>query len=245
MARTAHRTPLWPLNWLGEHERSVIMAIAAVMAGIWGFALLADEVMEGGTQAIDRGILLFFRHSGTLAPRGPAFIQEAARDMTALGSVTLLALITAGVAGFLALNGKRHMALYLVASVCSGEGMDALLKDMFHRARPDLVPYLDVFSGASFPSGHSMMSALTYLTIGALLARSTPRKRLKAYFLCVSILLTLAVGVTRVYLGVHWPTDVLAGWTAGAIWALICWLFARYLQRRHAIERESESTASE
>jgi undecaprenyl-diphosphatase len=89
-----------------------------------------------------------------------------------------------------------------------------------------------------------MMSAVTYLTLGALLARSQERKRLKAYFLLIAIFLTLAVGVTRVYLGVHWPTDVLAGWTAGAVWALLCWLTARWLQTRRALEREAEHEAT-
>ena len=81
-----------------------------------------------------------------------------------------------------------------------------------------------------------MMSAVVYLTLGALLARSQPRKRLKAYFLLVAAFLTLIVGVSRVYLGVHWPTDVLAGWTAGAVWAILCWLAARRLQRSRRLE---------
>jgi undecaprenyl-diphosphatase len=113
-------------------------------------------------------------------------------------------------------------------------------KDLFVRPRPDLVPRSAYSSGASFPSGQSMMSAITYLTLGALLARSQERKRLKAYFFLVAALLTFMVGVSRVYLGVHWPTDVLAGWVAGAVWALLCWLAARWLQSRRAIEREAE-----
>jgi undecaprenyl-diphosphatase len=85
-----------------------------------------------------------------------------------------------------------------------------------------------------------MMSAVTYLTLGALLARSQERKRLKAYCLLLAVMLTVAVGVSRVYLGVHWPTDVLAGWTAGSVWAVLCWLVARRLQTRHTLEREAE-----
>jgi undecaprenyl-diphosphatase len=85
-----------------------------------------------------------------------------------------------------------------------------------------------------------MLSALTYLTLGALLARSQQRKLLKAYFLLLAAFLTVLIGVTRVYLGVHWPTDVLAGWTAGAVWALLCWLLARWLQSRRALEPEAE-----
>ena len=132
------------------------------------------------------------------------------------------------------------MALFVCGSVLGGVAVSTVLKDVLQRPRPDLVPYSVYVSGASFPSGHSMMSAVTYLTLGALLARSHERKRLKVYFLLVAIFLTFAVGVTRVYLGVHWPTDVLAGWTAGAVWALLCWLAARWLQSRRTLEPDTE-----
>jgi undecaprenyl-diphosphatase len=218
----------------------VLLAVTGVAAGVWLFAILADQVVVGGTKAFDRNLLLAMRQSGTRTPLGPPSVQEAARDITALGSVAVLGLVTAITAGFLALSGKRHMALFVCGSVASGVIVSTILKDLFHRPRPDLVPYAASASGASFPSAHSMMSAVTYLTLGALLARSHKRKRLKAYSLLLAMLLTFAVGVTRVYLGVHWPTDVLAGWTAGAVWALLCWLTARWLQNRRALERETE-----
>lgn len=216
------------------------MAVLLALAGVWGFALLADEVQEGGTQAFDQKLLLAFRHSDTRAMLGPPSVQQAGRDISALGGTAVLTIVTIIAAGFLALDGKRHMAFFVCGSVLSGVAAGTLLKDLFQRPRPDLVPFDVYVSGASFPSGHSMMSAVTYLTLGALLARSQERKRLKAYFLLVAMFLTLAVGVTRVYLGVHWPTDVLAGWTAGAVWALLCWLTARWLQSRRTLERETE-----
>jgi undecaprenyl-diphosphatase len=83
-----------------------------------------------------------------------------------------------------------------------------------------------------------MMSAVTFLTLGSVLAQSQRRRRLKAYLILLALLTTLAVGVSRVYLGVHWPTDVLAGWAVGAGWALICWLVARWLQQRGAVEED-------
>jgi undecaprenyl-diphosphatase len=233
-----------PLTWLGGHEMTVLLALACIVAGVWGFALLADEVLEGGMQAFDQKLLLVFRHGDTKAPLGTPWVQEAARDITSLGGTAVLTLITAVAAGFLVLDGKKHMALFLVGSIGGGMLAGTILKNQFHRARPDLVPYSDYVSGASFPSGHTMMSAVTYLTLGALLARSQARKRLKAYFLIVAIFLTFAVGVTRVYLGVHWPTDVLAGWTAGAVWALLCWLAARRLQSRHTLELETEGEST-
>jgi len=216
------------------------MAVGAIGAGVWIFALLADAVMEGGTQAFDRTLLLAMRRKPDLAPLGPPGVQEAARDVTALGGVVVLSLVTGIAAGFLALDGKGRMALFVCGSVASGVAMATILKDVFQRPRPDLVPHSVYAAHTSFPSGHSMMSAVTYLTLGALLARSHERKRVKAFWLLASVLVMVLVGVSRVYLGVHWPTDVLAGWTAGAVWALLCWLVARYLQRRHSIERAPE-----
>jgi undecaprenyl-diphosphatase len=131
------------------------------------------------------------------------------------------------------------MALFLYGAIGGGLLLSTGLKLAFHRPRPDLVPYGANVSNTSFPSGHSMLSAVTYLTLGALLARSQPRKRLKAYFLLVAAFLSFLVGLSRIYLGVHWPTDVLAGWTAGAVWAILCWLAARWLQVHQSIEGET------
>jgi undecaprenyl-diphosphatase len=240
MERSSRSILLRFLAWLGGHELAILLAIGGIAAGVWVFAMIADEIMEGGPQAFDRKLLLTMRRPGDLAPIGPPSVQDAARDITALGGVVMVGLLTVITSGFLALDGKRHMALFVFGSLVSGFIASTILKDLFVRPRPDLVPRSAYSSGASFPSGHSMMSAITYLTLGALLARSQERKRLKAYFFLVAALLTFMVGVSRVYLGVHWPTDVLAGWVAGAVWALLCWLAARWLQSRRAIEREAE-----
>jgi undecaprenyl-diphosphatase len=228
------------MEWLGGHEAVVLCAMAAIAAGVWIFVVIAGDVAEGDTLSFDRRILLSMRRPGDLSPKGSKSFQESARDVTALGGVVVLTLITVATAGFLALDGKRRMGAFLCASILTGMIASTLLKDLFHRPRPDIVPHEVYVSSRSFPSGHSMMSAITYLTLGALLARSHQRKRLKVYFLLLAVLLTLSVGVSRVYLGVHWPTDVLAGWTAGAVWALLCLLIARRLQRRRTLEREEE-----
>lgn len=227
------------LVWLGGHELAVLLAFAAIASGIWVFALIAGEVMEGNTQTFDRRILLAMRRPVDRAPLGPPGLLEAARDISALGGTTVLALLTVITGGFLLLEGKRHLAIFVYGSVASGFLLSAILKSLFQRPRPDLVPYATSVSSTSFPSGHSMLSAVTYLTLGALLARSQKHRRLKAYLLLVAGMLTLLVGFSRVYLGVHWPTDVLAGWIAGASWAILCWLAARWLQNRHTIEKES------
>lgn len=228
--------------WLGSHEAAVLCAVGGIAAGIWIFALLAGEVKEGDTLSFDRQILLAMRRPGDLAPKGSPEFQEAARDVTALGGTVLLTLVTAATAGFLALDGKRRMASFVCVSVLTGTIAAAVLKDLFQRPRPDIVPHVVYVSSGSFPSGHSMLSAITYLTLGALLARSQERKLLKVYFLLLAAFLTFIVGLSRIYLGVHWPTDVLAGWTAGAVWALLCWLVARRLQNRHRLEDEAEHT---
>ena len=88
----------------------------------------------------------------------------------------------------------------------------------------------------SFPSGHAALSAVCYLTLGVLLAQTQASRTLRIYFIATAMVLTLLVGVTRIYLGVHYPTDVLAGWCFGIAWALICWTVMSYFQRRGEIE---------
>ncbi len=228
------------LGWLGGHELGILVLLFAIAAGVWAFATLASEVKDGETDSFDRRVLLAMRRPGDLAPIGSPAFQEAVRDVSALGGVTLLSLVTAIAVGFLVLDGKSHMAVFAVASVTGGTIAAALLKEFFQRPRPEIVPHIAYAANSSFPSGHSMMSAVTYLTLGALLARSQERKRLKAYFLLLAAFLSCLVGLSRVYLGVHWPTDVLAGWMAGAVWAMLCQAVARWLQGRKTLEPEAE-----
>jgi undecaprenyl-diphosphatase len=223
-------------------EYVLLILIALIGGGAWGFIELADEVLEGETHAVDEAILLSMRNPADHAdPLGPGWVEEIGRDMTALGGLAVLTVIALVVVGHMLLRGQHRASLYVAATVGGGILLSMLLKAGFDRPRPDLVPHESIVYTASFPSGHSMMSAVVYLTLGALLARMESRPALKIYVLCVAIVLTVGVGVSRVYLGVHWPTDVLAGWTAGATWALLCWLGARTLQRRGDIEEESGS----
>lgn len=229
------------LVWLGGYELPILLVLAGIAAGGWIFASIATEVREGETRGFDREMLLSMRRPADLAPIGGPLVQETARDVTALGSTAILGLVTAITVIFLALDGRKHMAYFVLASVVSGMIASELLKDVFQRPRPEIVPHLAYVSNSSFPSGHSMMSAVTYLTLGALLARSHERRAVKVFFLLVAALLGFIVGASRVYLGVHWPTDVLAGWTAGAVWAMLCWLIARWLQGRRTLETDAEA----
>ncbi len=228
------------IEWLSGPELAVLLGFVAIASGIWIFMAIAGEVNEGDTQSFDRKVLLSMRRSSDLTPLGPPAFQEAARDVTALGGTAVLSLLTLITAGFLLLDGKRHLSFFVLGSVVSGVLMSNLLKSMFQRARPDIVPHADLVFTTSFPSGHSMLSAVAYLTMGALLARAHKRRSVKIYFIATGLVLTFVVGLSRVYLGVHWPTDVLAGWTAGASWAILCSLIARKLQRQHALEDEDE-----
>ncbi|HYZ87004.1 MAG TPA: phosphatase PAP2 family protein [Bryobacteraceae bacterium] len=227
------------LTSLEKQELTTLVLLAVISAGVWIFIAIGSEVLEGDTQALDRKLLLALREpNDTRDPLGPPWLEEAARDVTALGGLTLLAFITLAISGFLMLEGKAQMAAFVLGAVVTGMILSTALKDLYHRPRPELVPHSVYVYGTSFPSGHSMMSAITYLTLGALLARAHRQIRLKVYVIFLAVFVTFAVGVSRVYLGVHWPTDVLAGWTAGAVWAVICWTVARQLQRAHQIEDE-------
>jgi undecaprenyl-diphosphatase len=209
---------------LWQSETWLLVAVLAVGALLLVFGLIAGEVLEGEPLAFDRVILLAFRKSGDPAqPIGPAWLAEMMRDVTALGSFAVLTIVVATVVGYLLLTGQRAAAALLLVSVLGGVLLNNVLKLGFARPRPDLVaPAARVFT-LSFPSGHATLSAVTYLTLGALLTRLNPSHRLRIYFMAVGILLTLLVGISRIYLGVHYPTDVLAGWCIGAAWALTCW----------------------
>lgn len=225
------------LRFVGRHERGALVTLVLVALGAWSFVEIADEVIEGETLAIDERLLLAMRSDADPSdPVGPAWVEELARDVTGLGGAGLLTFITLAAAGFLVLQRKAHLALYLVLAVSGGSAASTLMKSGFDRARPDLVAHGQAVYTSSFPSGHSMMSAVAFFTIGALLASAQPNLRLKAYLLALATFLSVAVGVSRVYLGVHWPSDVLAGWTAGAAWALLCWGVANYLRRRGNVE---------
>ncbi len=220
-----------------RREFTALAVLAAFAGGVWAVTELSDEVVEGDTRRLDRALLLAMRTSDPADPVGPGWLEELGRDFTALGGVGVLTLITICAFVYLLLDRKRRAALLLLAASGGGLVFSSLLKWFFERPRPDLVPHESIVYTASFPSGHSMMAAVTYLTIGALLARTHGQKRFKAFFFAIAVVLTVLVGISRVYLGVHWPTDVLAGWAMGALWALAVWLLAYWLQRRGEVER--------
>ena len=224
---------------LQELAPFAVLALAAAMLAVFG--MIAGKVADGQTRAFDEAILRALRNPQDLAdPIGPPWLEHVMRDMTSLGSFTVVSFVTLVSVGYLLIDAKRAAALFVLVAIAGGVVLSEALKHLFARPRPELVAHLVEVQTASFPSGHAMLSAVTYLTLGALLARILSRKRLKAYVISVAILLALLIGASRVYLGVHWPTDVLAGWCAGAAWAMACWLLAMWLQKRGRIEQPGD-----
>jgi undecaprenyl-diphosphatase len=225
------------ISILREQGWWLLIALTLIAGALSGFAELADEVADGETHAFDRAVMLSMREAGNPEdPLGPAWLELAARDITALGGTAVLVLITVAALGFMLLNRRWGGAIFVLVSVVGGALISSGLKNLFDRPRPDLVPHAVEVTSASFPSGHSLLAMVTYLTLGALLAEVQPKPRFKAYILFWAIALSLLVGASRVYLGVHWPTDVLAGWCIGSAWALLCGSVAWWLQRRGVIE---------
>jgi undecaprenyl-diphosphatase len=222
-----------------------IAVLLVLCAAAFFFIEIADEVREGETQRIDDSVLRSLRTPGNPAvPIGPPSLEPAVRDLTSLGSVSVLLLVVLAVVGFLALAGLwRHLALVLGASI-GGVLLMMVLKRGFDRPRPTVVPQLVVETTASFPSGHAMMSAVIYLTLGTLVAQLCPRWRERLYVMTVAGVLTVLIGLTRLYLGVHYPTDVLAGWSVGLAWALASGLTARALRSRSR-QLRAEAPAAE
>lgn len=231
------------IRWLHRNvELSSLLFLTLFVALFWAFAELADKVIEGKTHDLDSDILLLLRKARDISePLGPLWLQEMARDVTALGGVAILTVTTLATAGFFLLRRDFALMVYLLGTVGGGIVASSLAKTAFDRPRPELVPHGSIVSTASFPSGHSMMAAVCYLTLGALIAHFLRDRRLKIYVLSLAITVTVMVGISRVYLGVHWPTDVLAGWLAGSGWAIACLWGVRLILHRNRTESTSDT----
>jgi undecaprenyl-diphosphatase len=237
--------PLLP-SWaraLRSNALPILLGIAVALSS-YVFLELADEVAEAEVLGVDSSLLLSLRNPDDVAdPIGPRWLEEMMRDFTALGGVGVTTLVTAGAVIYLLMIGKRAMALYVIVAVAGGVALSLALKAGYDRPRPDLAPHGSMVYTRSFPSGHATTAAVVYLTLAALLARIQPLWRVKALILTMAVALTILVGFSRVYLAVHWPTDVVAGWALGLAWALGVWLVAigitRFTRRRQAPEMQN------
>lgn len=229
-ARKLFSISRWTPSWrLPEFAPLVGFMLCAGLAFV--FVKIAEEMVEGETSSFDDRILLALRVPGDLKqPIGPAWLETAMIDLTSFGGVPALTFITVVVVLFLVISKRYANAALVAVSITGGAVLTRAMKFGFARPRPEIVDHLVAVQSTSFPSGHAMASAVTYLTLGALLARTERRPAVRGFIFAVAGFLTLLIGVSRVFLGVHYPTDVLAGWSLGAAWALLCWMVARWLR---------------
>ncbi len=229
------------LSSQGWFEARTLLLLLFIFGCVFAFVSIANEVQGGETQDFDHAVLNALRVDGDIAtPKGPRWLLHVMQDISALGGVATLTLLTFLVLGFLVLQRRWRLSGVLFIAVVGATFLNVMMKRVFDRERPELGYHLVEAANASFPSGHSMLSATTYLTLGLMLAAITTRFWTKIYFLSAAVLIVVLVGLSRIYLGVHFPTDVAAGWSFGAAWALGCALAAH----RYARPVDPESTAS-
>ena len=237
----ATRVFRWPRRRLEKHELIWLGGGLTITVLLYAFVALTGEVIEGDTRALDTAVLLALREADDPAtPVGPQWLEIAMLDLTALGGPTVIWLIVLSVVGFLCLQARYRTAIVVAVAAGSGELMNHLLKALFERPRPSVVPHLRDVTTASFPSGHAMESAIVYLTLGVMLMRVAERRITKLYCLGVAVLVTFLVGASRVYLGVHYPSDVLGGWILGFLWASVCWFTERRFETTTGVAAERE-----
>lgn len=217
-----------------------VVLMAVIGSGIYVFLELADEISENEIRAVDRALFLLFRETADIEdPLGPPWFEEAVAEITALGGYPILVIVVLAVIGFLIVVGKRGPALYVALSVGLGTVVGQALKMLYDRPRPDIVEHLVSINTASFPSGHATMSTIVYLTLASLIVRLVDQVSARVYVLVVAVLLALAIGLSRIYLGVHWPSDVAAGWAIGVVWASLSWLIVGALRFRRASRHDA------
>lgn len=238
LAFTDH--PAWrrAVHWsrrvwrFAREEVTAVAALAVIAGGLAAFVEIADDMTEADGRAFDQAVLAQLRpHADPADAWGPPWLEEAMIDLTSLGGIAVLALFALAVMGFLLINRKHLSALMLPFALAGGVILSETCKDLFGRDRPPAELAAVETINASFPSGHALLATVFYLTVAVMLARTMARKRVKAYVIGAGVLLALLVGVSRVYLAAHWATDVLAGWSLGAAWAMACWLAAYAIER--------------
>ncbi|MFN3669144.1 MAG: phosphatase PAP2 family protein [Brevundimonas sp.] len=219
---------------IARTEIAAVTALFVIALGVMTFMEVADDMTEADGQAMDQAVLAWVQPVAG-DPRGPWWLEEAAADLTSLGGISVLGLFAVIAVGFLLIQRKRLSALLLVLGLAGGVGLSEGLKSLFERERPPASFQAVETLNASFPSGHALLATVFYLTLGVMLTRAFPRAHLKAFVLGAAMLVALLIGVTRVYLGAHWASDVFAGWCAGAAWAMALWLVAYAVGRRQAV----------
>ena len=221
---------------IARTEFVALSALLLIGLGVLIFAELAEDMREGDGHAFDQWVLSALRQGSDPSDAwGPWWLSTAANDLTALGGISVLGLFAAIAVIFLVIQKKRLSAVLLVLGLVGGVIFSEVLKAIFERARPPEAFQAVETINASFPSGHALLSTVFYLSLAVMLARAFPSRRLKAYIIGAGVLIAVLVGLTRVYLGAHWATDVFAGWSVGAAWAMALWLVSYAVERRQIV----------
>lgn len=218
-----------------RHPPWLFYAMGAIALAVLVLALIGATLARGHQFAFDRAIMLAMREPENIrVPEGPVWLKQVMIDATALGGETVLTLVVAITAGFLAI--RRHWLTFwlVLGGTISGSWAVGLVKSIVARPRPVLIDHLVEVWSASFPSGHAANSATIYLTVALLLMQIVEGRSARWYLMSVAAVLVALIGISRVYLGVHWPSDVLAGWSFGALWALGWWSLGGWLRVRRA-----------
>ncbi len=242
--RAAQHVP--KLRKLLRKEFLILFGSLILLLFVWGGLELRDLFMVDRAQKFDEWLLLSLRDADN--PQylfGPHWVDEAVRDITALGGPAVLTFMIFVVTIYLLLQQKYRSAFLVLVVTVGGLLLSLLLKEFFLRDRPDIVPALMVETSPSFPSGHSMLSAVVYLTLGSLLTRLETNPRIRTYIISIAIFTAMLIGLTRIMLGVHYPTDVLVGWIVGFFWATLCWFFMMVLQEQHVVEEANDEEVVE
>lgn len=199
-----------------------------LLAGLslWIFEQIADEVLEKESYALDERILLAIRRLHT------PLLDQAMLGITFIGDPAVLIVACIGIAIWLLRLRQRSEATTLAIAAIGALGLNLLLKQLFSRARPMLWERIVDVGQYSFPSGHAMVSLVIYGFIGYLLA--TRFRRYRVWIVSLTVLLIIAIGFSRMYLGVHWPTDVAAGYAAGLVWLIACILSLKIWREHRA-----------
>lgn len=212
-------------------EIRIVFTILLMTLGLLVFLVITGVVVSGSTRHFDEMIVTAFRESGNVSrPKGPYALVGIMRDITSLGGATFVTLTTLIVAVYLLLQKKRRSLMLVLLATLGGGLLESVLKTLIARQRPGPLFQLMPEYSHSFPSGHSMMSAVVYLSLAVLLARIQKRRAIRIYVIIVALFLTFIIGVSRIYLGVHYPTDVLAGWSLGLAWASFVWFLSWKLE---------------
>jgi undecaprenyl-diphosphatase len=219
--------------------KTLAVAFAAALLALV-FVLLGGEVLEGDTGHFDAALL---DRAQALRHAYPGMVPVM-RDFSGLGSTAVLTLVTVLTVAYLLLVVQPRTAALVTVSMVCGAVLVTCFKTAYGRWRPGAAYAAYAVDGPSFPSGHAGMSAIAFLTIGALVAATRTRVAERAFFVSAGLLLSLLVGISRVVLGVHWGTDVIGGWAFGTGWALTWLLIDRVWMNRRGIRSGSPETGS-